>query len=269
MYLVDYHVHTKRCGHAAGKDRQYIEAAIASGLAEMGFSDHVPRFYQSPDGKGEVVERGMNWDDLEEYVRAVLNYRSEYREISIKLGLEVDFVPGWEQEIERIGRMYPWDYLIGSVHFFPEWNYGYIPYEKEHPPAEIYPKYFEKVAEAAETGLYDFLGHIDLPKRTFPALEPEVMTGLYRDLAQRLGRSGAVIELNTYGIRCGVGIYPDPQLLEYCRQQGVRVTLGSDSHRPKDVGSGLVEAVDLMHQVGYEEFMTFKERLTSPKSISN
>lgn len=264
MYLVDYHIHTQRCGHASGEDREYIEAAISRGLREMGFSDHVPRFYQPKDTKTAITERGMNAEDLEGYVRAVSAYRKEYPELKIKLGLEVDFVPGWEKEIERIASMYPWDYLIGSVHFIPEWNYGYIVRETEHGPEEIYPEYFKKVAEAAESGLFDVLGHIDLPKRSFERLAPEVMADLQQELAERLGKAGAVIELNTYGIRGGkiknVGLYPDEQLLRFCREQGVRVTLGSDAHRPQDVGADFEQALKLMRSAGYTEIVTFERR---------
>jgi len=270
VYLVDYHIHTQRCGHASGEDREYIEAAISRGLREMGFSDHVPRFYQPKDTKTAITERGMNAEDLEGYVRAVSAYRKEYPELKIKLGLEVDFVPGWEKEIERIASMYPWDYLIGSVHFIPEWNYGYIVRETEHGPEEIYPEYFKKVAEAAESGLFDFLGHIDLPKRTFERLAPEVMAELHRELAERLGKAGAVIELNTYGIRGSkvpnAGLYPDEQLLRFCREQGVRVTLGSDAHRPQDVGADFERATELLRSVGYTEIVTFERRVA--KAVS-
>lgn len=265
MYLVDYHVHTERCGHACGEDRQYIETAISRGLQEMGFSDHVPRFYQPEDAKAAVTERGMSAAELEGYVQAVLVYQKEYPELKIKLGLEVDFVPGWERKIERIGSMYPWDYLIGSVHFIPEWNYGYIARETEHGPEEIYPEYFKKVAEAAESGLFDFLGHIDLPKRTFERLVPGVMADLHQELAERLGKANAVIELNTYGIRGSkvkdAGLYPDEQLLRFCREQGVRVTLGSDAHRPQDVGADFGQALELMRSVGYTEITTFQRRV--------
>jgi histidinol-phosphatase (PHP family) len=268
MYLVDYHVHTKRCRHAGGRDREYIECAIGKGLRELGFADHVPRFYE-PDKPGKVSERGMAWCDLDEYIGAVAGYRKEYRgEIVIKLGLEVDFVPGWERETERIVRDYPWDYVIGSVHFFPEWNYGYIAREQEHGPEEIYPLYFRRVAEAGESGFFNILGHVDLPKRSFPRLAPETMAALHRELAVRLGKAGAVIELNTYGMRGSklgdVGLYPDRELLVLCRREGVRVTLGSDAHRPRDVAADFDRAASLLTECGFDEIMTFEKRQVRP-----
>lgn len=264
MYLVDYHVHTKRCGHACGEDREYLETAIEKSLKEIGFSDHVPCFYQAADPLRPVSEHGMDYAALEEYVRTVLQYRSEYREIAVKLGLEIDFIPGWEETIAEIIASYPWDYVLGSVHFVPEWNYDYIAYDKEHEPVEIFTKYFELVAAAAASGLFDFLGHIDLPKRAFKVADESVMDELHRKLAGRLGKSRAVIEVSTYGIRVAklgdAGIYPDPGLLRLCRQNGVKVTLGSDAHRPRDVGADFEKSAALLERTGYDRIVTFTRR---------
>jgi histidinol-phosphatase (PHP family) len=263
LYLVDYHVHTIRCGHACGDDREYIEVAIAKGLKEIGFSDHVPRFYSPPNPNLPVTERGMDEVELEGYVESVLKYRSEYKEIKIKLGLEIDYVPGWEERIEEFAKKYPWDYLIGSVHFVPEWNYEYILREKEHGPEEIFPRYFALVAEAAESGLFDILGHIDLPKRAFRTLSPEVMQELYQQLSRRIGTS-AVVELNSYGIRSsklGNGeIYPNLELLKLCRHNNVKVTLGSDAHRPQDVGTDYDKVSEILEAAGYDQIVTFNGR---------
>lgn len=262
MYLLDYHVHTKRCGHASGEDREYVEAAIEKGLKELGFADHIPRFYHPENTK--VTERGMSPADLEEYVRTIQDLKAAYPEIRIKLGLEVDFAPGWEDRAFKLIEPYPWDYLLGSVHFIPEWNYGYIGYEKEHTPGEIFAAYFAKVAAMAESGRFDILAHIDLPRRFFPRLPEAEMAELYQALAVRLGKAGAVVELNTFGIRSarreGVGVFPEAYLLRLCRQYGVQVTLGSDAHVPCDVAADFQSAVDQLKLVGYNRLVTYERR---------
>ncbi|HEX7714885.1 MAG TPA: histidinol-phosphatase HisJ family protein [Bacillota bacterium] len=262
LYLLDYHVHTKRCGHASGEDREYVEAAIEKGLKELGFADHIPRFYYPENAK--VTERGMSPADLEEYVGAVQDLKAAYPEIRIKLGLEVDFVPGWEEQALKLLEPYPWDYLLGSVHFISEWNYGYIGYEKEHTPREIFTAYFDKVAAMAVSGCFDILAHIDLPRRFFPRLPEAEMEELYQVLAARLGKAGAVIELNTFGIRSArqeaVGVFPEAYLLRLCRQYGVQVTLGSDAHVPKDVAADFESAVNELELVGYDRLVTYQSR---------
>lgn len=270
MYLFDYHVHTARCGHAFGEDYQYVETAIRKGLREIGFSDHIPRFYRPDDPAQKVTERGMPRAELEGYVKSVLKLRDRYPEIAIKLGLEIDYVPGREEQIEAVLGDYPWDYLLGSVHFIPEWNYGYIGYEKEHSPAEIYSAYFSLVARAAESRLFDILGHIDLPRRFFPRLSEEEMRSLDRELAARLGKTGVRVELNTYGVRSSrqgdVGIFPEQYLLRLLHQEGIGVTLGSDAHKPEEVGADFERATQLLKTVGYDRITAFEKR--KPKLIS-
>ncbi|MCL6589915.1 MAG: histidinol-phosphatase HisJ family protein [Firmicutes bacterium] len=261
--MIDYHVHTRRCGHASGQDREYVETAISRGLTELGFSDHVPCYYEAPQGV-KVSNRGMPRDGLEEYVVSVCKLKAQYPEITIKLGLEIDYVPGQEKRFEALLAQYPWDYLMGTVHFIPDWNFGYIGYDKEHSLEAIYQAYYHQVALAAETKLFDFLGHIDLPRRFFPQLPEEDMTDLEQSLAIRLGKAGAVVELSTYAIRNAkqeeVGILPSARLLRYCRQQGVRVTAGSDAHAPSDVAADFDQVRALLRDVGYDTITTFTRR---------
>ena len=233
MYLLDYHVHTKRCGHASGEDREYVEAAIEKGLKELGFADHIPRFYYPENAK--VTERGMSPADLEEYVGAVQDLKAAYPEIRIKLGLEVDFVPGWEEQALKLLEPYPWDYLLGSVHFISEWNYGYIGYEKEHTPREIFTAYFDKVAAMAVSGCFDILAHIDLPRRFFPRLPEAETEELYQVLAARLGKAGVVIELNTFGIRSA-----RQEAAPVCAHCGVVESVQAQTRKGESSGVGAV-----------------------------
>lgn len=261
--MVDYHVHTKRCGHANGRDREYVETAIRKGLKEIGFSDHIPRFYQTENGK-RLTERGMARTDLDEYVASVIDLKAAYPEISIKLGVEADFALGWEEELNKLLTPYPWDYVMGSVHFIPQWDYGYVAHYKEHNPEEIFSNYFEQVALAAKSKLFDVLGHIDLPRRFFPLLAETRMNELYQALAIRLGKVNAVVELNTYGVRSSkqgdVGVFPAEPLLRLCRQYGVHVTIGSDAHTPQDVGSHFDRVIESLLAVGYDQIITFTKR---------
>jgi histidinol-phosphatase (PHP family) len=207
----------------------------------------------------------MAVDALAEYVASVSKLKAEYdSEITIKLGLEIDYVPGQEERLVALLGLYPWDYLMGTVHFIPDWNFGYIGYDKDHSLGEIYRVYYEQVARAAESKVFDFLGHIDLPRRFFPQLPDEEMEDLEQSLAIRLGKAGVVVELSTYAIRNArqeeVGILPSARLLRFCRQQGVRVTAGSDAHEPHDVGADFDQTKAMLREVGYDTITTFTRR---------
>ena len=47
--FANYHTHTARCNHASGTEREYVEAAIKSGLKILGFADHTPYPFPVPD----------------------------------------------------------------------------------------------------------------------------------------------------------------------------------------------------------------------------
>jgi histidinol-phosphatase (PHP family) len=95
--LVDFHTHTVRCGHAEGRMEEYVEAAIAAGLKEYGFSDHLPMYWV--EGDQPDPESTMAMHELEEYVSDVLRLQERYKEIPIRLGIEADYIPGREEDL--------------------------------------------------------------------------------------------------------------------------------------------------------------------------
>ena len=57
------------------------------------------------------------------------------QEVDLRLGIEIDFIPGNEEEMDRVATALPYDYVIGSVHR--------VDYEEvDHPDhMEIYEKW--------------------------------------------------------------------------------------------------------------------------------
>src|SRR5438067_12234916 len=146
---------------------RYVEHAIETGLTEMGFSDHLFMYWLPPDRRDP--ELGMAEWEHDFYIEGVERCRSRYAsDIVIRLATEADFIPGHEQELERILGAYDWDYVIGSVHFIGEWGFDDSRYSSEfsrHSIDDLYARYFELVATSAETGLFDTIGHSDLIKK--------------------------------------------------------------------------------------------------------
>src|SRR5690349_21167067 len=190
LSLVDYHVHTARCGHAAGAMERYVERAIEAGLSELGFSDHLFMYWLPADQRDP--ELGMAEWEHDFYIQDVERCRSRYRsDVTIRLATEADFIPGHERALEHILRGYDWDYVIGSVHFIGEWGFDDSRYVSEFASRDIdavYETYFALVGASAETGLFDTIGHSDLVKKFGhrPASDP---TEWYTSLAARLARA--------------------------------------------------------------------------------
>lgn len=261
--LVDYHTHTTRCGHAVGSMEEYVEAAIASGVREIGFSDHIPMYWLPEEKRDPGIAMGM--EELEAYVADVHRLRERYKEIPIRLGIEADFIPGREEELARILNRYEWDYVIGSVHFIGEWGFDdpnpiSVNRYAEWDISELYAKFFTLERLAAESGLFDILAHIDLIKK-FGHKPSHDLGRLYADVAQSIARANVAIELSTAGRRKPVSeVYPNPSLLAECCRQGVPLVISSDAHSPQEVAWGFAEARELAMATGYTQVARFERR---------
>jgi histidinol-phosphatase (PHP family) len=260
--LVDYHVHTARCGHATGSMERYVERAIDAGLTELGFSDHLYMYWLPPDRRDP--ELGMAEWEHDFYIEDVERCRGRYaRDITIRLSTEADFIPGHERQLEVILGHYDWDYVIGSVHFIDDWGFDdgrYVNGFANWDIDALYARYFELVGASAETGLFNTIGHADLVKK-FGHRPTCNLSEAYACLASRLAQAGVCVEVNTAGLRKPVGeIYPHPDLLRACRGAGVPVTLGSDAHAPGEVAADFTSGCDLLRSVGYHSYVRYASR---------
>jgi histidinol-phosphatase (PHP family) len=266
--LVDYHIHTARCGHARGEMAAYVERAIQAGLPEMGFSDHIFLYWLPSDQRDP--ELAMPEDQFDAYVEDVLRLRRAYPDIQIRLAVEADFIVDQESTLKGILDRYPWDYVLGSVHFIGDWGMDdgrYLSRYDEWDIDELYEHYFGLVIRAAESGHFDTMAHLDLVKK-FGHRARKELTDLYGRVARRLAAAGVAIEVNTAGLRKPVGeLYPHLDLLTACRKAGVPATLGSDAHAPEEVARDLPLAIEHLHAAGYERILAYQVRRRDWKSI--
>jgi len=249
--LADYHMHTPLCRHATGEPVEFAARAVELGLEEIGFSDHSPMREDGFD-----LWR-MDLGDLDEYVAAVERARKAHPGLTIRLGLEVDYLPGQEAWIRELAARHPWDYFIGSVHYLGGWdidNPQKLAEWKHHDVREVWAAYVERLIEAARTGLFDILGHIDLPKKFGHYPDPPVLPHYERCL-EAVRAAGVAIELNTAGLRKDCR-----EILEAAFRCGVPITFGSDAHAPGEVGSAWAEALALARSVGYRTCCRFAGR---------
>lgn len=258
---VDYHTHHYRCGHARGTLPEYVESAITAGLDEIGLSDHAPVYYMGDDPH-PLTWYAMSQHDLFGYIAEVLELRARYAgKIRVRLGIESDYIDGWGNFFRDHWRQFPMDYVIGSIHWLGEWGI----FDRNGGPAgrtpdEAYAEYLHLTQALARSGAYDIVGHLDAIK-TEGYMPDRTITPLLDETVRVLAETGMTVELNTSGWRkpCAEP-YPRAELLERCHHWGVPVTLGSDSHDPRDVGHKAEEAVSLLKEIGFREIATFDQR---------
>lgn len=257
MITVDYHMHTKRCGHATGEIEEYAAEARRKGLKEIGFSDHLP-FVTHRD-----PHYTMAMEELPGYHRDMEELRARHKDLSVKIGIEADYMEGKSGEISKLVAGYPYDFVIGSVHFMRGWAFD-DPREKDRwknaDVDSIYRRYYDLLQQSARSGLYDIMGHCDLVKK-FGYRSSEDLSDLAQETARVFKESGVAIEINTSGLRKPVKeIYPEISLLKIYRKNGVPIVFGSDAHAPGDVGADFDKARDLALEAGYTEYLSFKAR---------
>ena len=271
--LTDYHTHlrsddlsseAKSYFNESTVDR-YLEAARANGIEEIGFSEHVYRFRQSLDVWDHPFWRENAIDDLDSYCEFLLGMKASGK--PVKLGLEVDWIRGKQDEIASIIDGYPWDYVLGSVHFLGEYavdnKHSDHDIWAERDAEEVWSLYFEALGDAAASGLFDILSHPDLVK-IWGGLPDGDLRRFYEPALEKIAGADVAVEVSTAGLRKPVGeIYPSMGLLEMFVEAGKPVALSSDAHRPEDIGFRYDLAVDYLREAGVDDIAVFDKRKRS------
>lgn len=258
----DLHTHHDRCGHAEGSISDYIESAIEKGLHYIGISDHSPHFYSEDDHLYPGIT--MPISEFQSYVQEVLELKEKYKDkIHVLLGMESDFFPEhhtfYTEQIEK----YPFDYVIGSIHYVNEINIfqkgrweGLSDEEQIHTKEE----YYRLIQESARSGSFQILGHIDAMKGFYPEFST-IPTDTVDETLRVISECNVAIEVNTSGKTkyCG-GWYPSDELLERANFYGVDITFGSDSHVATRIADDFDEVKKKLKQIGFKEMVYFVER---------
>jgi histidinol-phosphatase (PHP family) len=238
---------------------RYVARARECGVDEIGFSDHVFRFREARDWLDHHLWQDAAVGRLDEYRVAVR--RAADAGLPVKLGLEVDYIEGREDEIAEVVAGGDWDYLLGSVHWVDglavDWDAA--PIWDRYPAEEVWLRYVDVLGRAASSGIYDSMAHPDLAK-VFGD-RPAELQPFHQTIADAFAAAGVCAEVSTAGYRRALGeLYPAPPLLSKLHERGVPVTLGSDAHAPGGVGRDFDRALRELHDAGYRTITVFDRR---------
>ena len=266
--IVDYHMHLR--GPANGHEgpveltveavERFVDQASAHGVDEIGFTEHMYYFRQTEALLGHPYHRSRVAHDLDDYCGAVV--AAKERGLPVKLGLELEWLPGRDGELAEILEPYPWDYLLGSVHLIDGEAVDMEPGLWDAMSVEeVWRRYFEALGDLAESGLADVLAHPDLVKIFGRRPAAETVEECHELAAAAIAGAGVAVEVSTAGLRKPVGeLYPDPGFLARCRERGVGATLASDAHVAQDVGRDFGAGLDHLRAAGYETVTVFERR---------
>ncbi len=256
-------MHTPLCHHATGEPWEYARKAVESGLSEIGFSEH------SPMQRDDFDDWHMYLHDLDNYLDKVELARARYPELIIRIGLEVDYIPGHESWIEHLASLHQWDYFIGSVHYITdEWDFD-NPKKMDQwhasDPWQVWKTYFERLTMAAGSGLFQTIGHADLCKKfaIYPPAHLDTRE-LYVPFLEAVRDHDIAIEINTAGrYKDCREWYPHPDILREAAAMKIPLSFASDAHAPDEVARDFEMALPLVRECGFTHFCAFEQRRRS------
>jgi histidinol-phosphatase (PHP family) len=274
--IVDYHMHLR--GPANGREgpveltveavERFVAQAGDRAVDEIAFTEHMYYFRQAEPFLSHPYHRARVAHDLDDYCDAILEAKRQG--LPVKLGLELEWIPGRDAELAELLEPYPWDFLLGSVHLVDgeAVDMESDPLWARLPVDEVWRRYFLELAALARSRLVDVLAHPDLVKifgRRPAAAEVEAH---HDEAAAAFAEAGVAVEVSTAGLRKPVGeLYPDLGLLVRCRERGVGATLASDAHVAHDVGRDFEAGLDHLRSAGYETVTVFDGRVGRQESL--
>jgi len=257
----DYHVHT-RFSDGEGEPAQCVERALALGLPEIGITDHLTPSVLDAEGAWSIGH-----ERLGEYVGAVRDAAARYPEITVLLGVEADYVPGAEAELAGLLGAYPFDYVIGGLHYVDGFSFDDEATRQDprwDDAASLYRRYYALLSCAAASGLFDVLAHFDYVMLWGRRTDEDVSAVEDEALAV-MAAHGVAIEVNTTGTLEPAGLmHPAPDLLARACRLGIPVVFGSDAHEVDQVGWQFDAAVTLARQAGYRTCLELSSGAQKP-----
>jgi len=256
--LISYHNHTNWSDGAPTLAAQ-IQAARAAGLDELGISDH---YVLAPGG--EESEWSMPLDLLGDYVLQLRAAAAETKDLIVRIGIEADFYPETVEELRSRLERYPFDYIIGSVHGvdgFPiDETAKHWDALTESERNDMWRLYWVRIRQMAESGVYDFAAHLDLPKK-FGHRATVDLTAEAHAALDALAAAGMAIEINTAGWSLPAKeAYPSLELLRQARAREIPLLINADAHFTEFLTRDFDRARDLAREAGYSELVRYEGR---------
>jgi len=260
--IVSYHNHTRWSDGTCSVQDQ-IAAAREAGLVELGISDH---YVIAPAGL--EVEWTMPLDRLGEYVAEMRDAADSTKGLTFRVGLEADYFPETVDRLRETLAGHPFDYVIGSVHYVDEFPldesaklWQALSSDEVHSKWSLY---WTRIREMAESRVFDFAAHLDLPKK-FGFRPSADLTKESNAALDAIAAADMAIEINTAGWSLPAKeAYPSLALLQSARARNIPLLINADAHTPKILVRGFERARELAREAGYTELTRYEKRQPFP-----
>ena len=265
--LADYHIHTEFSDDSVYPMEDVIRDAVQMGMEEICITDHVDYGVKKDWDQGEISYRmgePIANVDYPRYMAKIRQMKETWGDkIRIRTGMEFGVQRHTVPEFESLFQRYPFDFIILSIHQVEDKEFWTQDFQKGKTQEEYNLGYYEELlAVIKKYKNYSVLGHMDLIARydeagiyPFEKIKPIVEKILRIVIAEGKG-----IEINTSSHRYGLqDTMPSTDILKLYRDLGGKIlTIGSDSHRPEQLGAYIKETKELLRNLRFRYFCTYE-----------
>lgn len=254
--MFDYHMHTSFSADSRADMQEMIETAIAKGLTEICFTEHID--YDYPD---DTIVFDLDYDA---YTETIERYKKQFQnDITIKKGVELGIQPHLFERYDALMAKTSFDFVICSMHTVENKSLHYGEIFEGRTLDEAFAVYYDEFYHCLQHFKdYNVLGHVDLIKRYAKETTPNLFHDELAEIFDLIIPEGKGIELNTSGTRYGLSHnLASPDVLQLYKDRGGEIiTLGSDAHRPSEIAHEFRESLDLLQSIGFKYVTTFENR---------
>ncbi|MFO8027661.1 MAG: histidinol-phosphatase [Opitutales bacterium] len=256
-------MHTPFCGHAVGEPIEYAMVAKERGLDLITVTCHIPMEWSAFGQEGIRMQRYQ----LGDYIALVGEAAEAAKPMGVEVlcGIEAEVFPDENhmQSMDEILAAHDWDFVLGSLHAQCQSYLIWLSENKVKSDAMRIDSYFRHLIDGVQSGRYDSMSHPDVIRtygvvREFnPAEHEEVI----REFLQAVVDEDICMEVNTSGLTKGAyEVHPDPLILGWAAEMGVKLTMGSDSHRPGSVGQFFNSVQPMLRAKGFLDLHYYRGR---------
>jgi histidinol phosphatase-like PHP family hydrolase len=226
MEFFDCHCHTERSACIDGASlAMYVERA-RGGAPAFAITDHSAHLFYPPDNRWAfwTDDAERIYEECEEAGRARcrehLRWLRQAQTGCMLVGVELDALPDGRVVYDE-DLLPELDIILGAVHSIRSLG-------REEPLDKVVAEFRTRTGTLLEVGV-DVLVH---PFREWAQRQREVPGEVMEWLVAAAGEARVALELNCH--------YPVPQcdvpMVRLCAEQGVKVAIGTDTHRPHEFG---------------------------------
>jgi histidinol-phosphatase (PHP family) len=263
--LINYHLHTNYSVDAKGTVDDYCKKAVSHGFNDICFTNH-QEFHDLKNGNNDY---SLTDEKMDHFFSEVAVAKRKYPSLKIKIGVELGYSKEYKKDIIEFTKKYPFDCIMGSVHWIGNYLYTNHKFPDELSVEERHQSYFKALNEMIRLGYCDYVGHFDVLHKNTPYISLQDYRPLIERCIKSMKENDIGFELNTRGWKnSNKDSYPNAEMLKLLYDSGIRkVTIGSDCHNPEDFADGIKRGLELLKQTGFKEICTFSQRKATPHKI--